>query len=375
MKKKMLIFHPALAPYRIDQFNALNQIYELKVVFIFENLQNNKFDQHKLLSLLQFEYAFLLKGLFYKNRGIRFGILKTIKKFKPDIICGYEYSITTQYLILLKRLGLIHQKIGSTIDDSIEICNHIQSKIRSLARKISIKQLDFIIVMSNEVLKFYMDTFKLKENQIIVSPVLQDPERLRTNSDEIKAIAREYSNTYQLKGKKVLLFVGRFMPEKALPAFLSSIQYVLQKQDNVIFILIGDGSDRNNIENLIKEKKLDTKVIAPGRYEASQLYAWYLCASGFVLPSIYEPFGAVVNEALIFGIKVFCSRYAGASYLVTSEKGIVFNPLSEKDVTSKFEQFLNLLDITGDLNLENRPSLMVNYKNDFIYQWGKLNNA
>lgn len=372
MKKKLLIFHPALAPYRIDQFNELSQLYELKVVFIFENLQNNEFDQQKLLSLLQFKYAFLLKGIFYKNRGIRFGILKTINQFKPDIICGYEYSITTQYLILLKRLGFIHQKIGATIDDSIEICTHVQSKIRYFARKISIKHLDFIIVMSNEVSTFYQNTFNLKEQQIIVSPVLQDPERLRKNIEEIQTIATGYSNKYHLKGKKVLLFVGRFMPEKGIPAFLSSICNILMMHDNLILMLIGEGIDRNNIESFVKREKLENKVFAPGRYEGSQLYAWYLCASGFVLPSIYEPFGAVVNEALIFGVKVFCSIYAGASYLVSNENGILFDPLSEKDVADKLENYLNMIDVTGIFELKNKPSLMKNNKNDFIIQWGKL---
>ena len=372
MKKKLLIFHPALAPYRIDQFNELSQLYELKVVFIFENLQNNEFDQQKLLSLLQFKYAFLLKGIFYKNRGIRFGILKTINQFKPDIICGYEYSITTQYLILLKRLGFIHQKIGATIDDSIEICTHVQSKIRYFARKISIKHLDFIIVMSNEVSTFYQNTFNLKEKQIIVSPVLQDPERLRKNIEEIQTIATGYSNKYHLKGKKVLLFVGRFMPEKGIPAFLSSICNILMMHDNLILMLIGEGIDRNNIESFVKREKLENKVFAPGRYEGSQLYAWYLCASGFVLPSIYEPFGAVVNEALIFGVKVFCSIYAGASYLVSNENGILFDPLSEKDVADKLENYLNMIDVTGIFELKNKPSLMKNNKNDFIIQWGKL---
>jgi len=52
--------------------------------------------------------------------------------------------------------------------------------------------------------------------------------------------------------------------------------------------------------------------------EAQQLHAWYLCSSGFVLPSIYEPFGAVVDEALIFGLKVLCSKYAGSSYLINN---------------------------------------------------------
>ena len=65
--KKLLIIHPALAPYRVDEFNALSKLFDLEVVFIFENVWNHRFDQDKLLSQLQFKVSFLLKGLVLFN--------------------------------------------------------------------------------------------------------------------------------------------------------------------------------------------------------------------------------------------------------------------------------------------------------------------
>jgi len=372
MKKKLLIFHPALAPYRVDQFNYLSKLFDLEVVFIFENVEYHKFDQSKLLSLLEFKYSFLLKGLFFKGRVFRFGIYKRIKSYNPDIIIGYEFSIITQYLILLNRLGLIHQKIGSTIDDSLEICKHVQSKGRFIARKISVNRLDFLIVMSNEVSFFYQKTFNININRIIVSPILQDPERLRKERTQLENVANQYSNKYDLLGKKVLLFVGRFIPEKALLRFVNTIQNLLIEDNQLVLVLIGNGEDKTAIEVLLKEKSLEKKVILPGRYEGQYLNAWYLCASGFVLPSTYEPFGAVVNEALIFGLKVFCSKYAGSSYLVNTEKGILFNPLSKSDTVKKLIIFLNQIDVFENVNLLNKPSLMSNNKSEFALEWSKL---
>ena len=370
--KKLLIFHPALAPYRVDQFNDLSQLFNLEVVFVFDNVWNHNFDQFKLLSQLQFKVTFLLKGPSYKGRVFRFGIFRTIRRFKPDIILGYEYSFTTQYLILLKRFGLIHQKIGSTIDDSIEICKHIQSKSRYIARKQTVKQLDYLVVLSNEVSQFYEETFNLKNNQIIVSPILQKPERLRSNPEKLESIARKYIQKYHLKDKKVLLFVGRFIPEKALAEFIITIQSILKEQENIVLVLIGGGEESQNIENKINEMQLEKKIFLPGRFEGPELYAWYLCASGFVLTSIYEPFGAVVNESLIFGIKVFCSKYAGASCLIRIDNGMLFDPLEEKETINKMNNFLNLLDVIENIELKNKPSLMLNDQKDFIKEWRKL---
>jgi glycosyltransferase involved in cell wall biosynthesis len=372
--KKILIIHPALAPYMIDQFNMISQLANLEVVFLFRNPWYDKFDQNKLLSLLKFKYDFLLKGPHYKERVFRFKILSLIRKTNPDIIIGYEYSFTTQYLILLKHFGFIHQKIGSIIDDSLDICYHVQTNIRYLARQFSVNRLDYLIVQSNEVSKFYRNRFDLKDDRVIVSPILQEPERLRENRAEIEKAGIEYSNRYHFIGKKVLLFVGRFVPVKGVAKFIATIDSILKQQDNLVFVLIGEGVERENIETIVKDMHLEEKVLMPGRYEGSELYAWYLCASGLILPSTYEPFGAVVNESLIFGTKVFCSKHAGASVLIRTDTGMLFDPLDEKETFEKMDLFLNSIDVLCEIDLEKKPSLMFNHQQNFRDEWNKLSN-
>lgn len=370
--KKLLIIHPALAPYRIDQFNAISSLFDLEVVFIFGNVWNHKFDQSKLLSQLIFKVSFLMKGPRYKGRVFRFGMYRTIRKVNPDVVLGYEFSFSTQYLILLKRLGLLHQKIGTTIDDSIDICNHVQSKARYFARKRTVKYLDFLVVLSNEVSEFYQKEFHLNESQIIVSPILQNVERLRNNAEKLEEIANQYTQKYNLKGKKVLLFVGRFITEKALPNFIDSIHSLLAERDDLVLVLVGDGSEKQKLQELIIENRLNQKVLLPGRFESDELYAWYLCASGFVLPSTYEPFGAVVNEALIFGLPVFCSKYAGASYLVNSGKGLLFDPLNKQSTMNGLLDFLSTIHPLEDIDLKSRPALMTNNQDAFADEWNKI---
>ena len=370
--KNILIIHPALAPYMIDQFNVISQLYNLEVAFLFRNPWYDKFDQSKLLPLLKFKYSFLLKGPHYKERVFRFKMLNLIRKVDPDIIIGYEYSFTTQYLILLKSLGLIHQKIGSIIDDSLDICYHVQTNIRFLARHLSVKRLDYLIVQSSEVSKFYQNTFNIEDKRIIVSPILQEPERLRNNRDELEKIGNDYLIKYHLKNKKVLLFVGRLVPVKAVTKFIDSIKTILEEQEDLVLVVVGDGEERKNIEALVKEFKLETKVLMPGRYEGSELYAWYLCASGLTLPSTYEPFGAVVNESLIFGTKVFCSKHAGASILIHSDIGLIFDPLDKNETIEKIKIFLNIIDTVTEVNIDRKPCLMSDYKKKLVTEWEKI---
>lgn len=372
LKQRMMIFHPVLAPYRIDQFNLLNELFELEVVFLFDTLWNFSIDQQKLREACNFKISFLLNGPRYKGRLFRFGMLRAIKRAKPDVIFGYEYSFTTQYLILLKRTGLLKQKIGSFIDDSLTICENVQSKARKWARRYSIKHLDYLVVMSDEVARYHYALFQFPEKQVIVSPILQLPERLRENREKIETLAMKYMKEYKLEGKKVVLFVGRFIPEKALLLFIKRISSVLTKSENYRLILVGEGAEKDKLSALVKSHKLEDKVILPGKFQADELYGWYACASGFVLPSIFEPFGAVVNEALIFGLTVLCSQYAGASTLIHNGNGQLFNPSDDTDTLNKFLLFMENIPILNKVDLNNTPPLIEDYRSNFNKEWRKV---
>jgi glycosyltransferase involved in cell wall biosynthesis len=373
-KQRLLIFHPALAPYRIDQFNSLNEIFDLKVVFLMENLMNFDMDQSKLREACHFEFSFLLKGFLLKRRLFRFGMLQEIRNTKPDIVMGFEFSLTTQYLVLLKNTRVISQKIGSFIDDSPDMCNNVQTKLREFVRNHTVKQLDFIVVMSKEVAHFYKNYFNLNENNVLVSPILQLPERLRKNTEKIELFANQYILQYQLKGKKTILFVGRLVPEKALPQFIEIITPLLLSNSDIRLILVGEGVEEDRLKTIVKGSNLGNRVVFAGKHQAEELYGWYACASGFVLPSVFEPYGAVVNEALIFGLKVFCSHYAGASSLIKLDNGLLFNPLDREDTYDRFQQFIENLKPINDISLVNSPPMIEDFRPFFFQEWGKVLN-
>lgn len=371
-KKTLLIFHPVLATYRVDQFNSLNDLFDLKVVFLFDNMWNYKMDQDKLISECNFEQHYLLKGIKLKGRVFRFGVFKKIKEINPDIIISYEYSLTTQYIILLKKLGLIKQNIGITTDDSIDFCHNVQSLARQIIRNSSLSKLCFIVVLSDEVSKFYKNKFQLKDNQVIISPILQSSEKLRKESHILEEKAKSNIDTYKLNNKKVLLFVGRLIPEKALEGFLQTISSLLLDYDNIVFVIVGEGKEKSKLQDVINKNRLNNKVIFTGKLEGIDVHSWYLSASGFVLPSISEAFGAVVNESLIFGTPVLCSKYAGASSLINKKNGLIFDPLDKEDTISKTKGFLDNIHPIEEISIANKPSLMDDLDEKFINEWEKL---
>ena len=53
--KKLLIFHPTIAPYSIDFFNDLNKTFETRVCLRYYNLKSQKFDYDKIAAQFEFE--------------------------------------------------------------------------------------------------------------------------------------------------------------------------------------------------------------------------------------------------------------------------------------------------------------------------------
>ena len=93
------------------------------------------------------------------------------------------------------------------------------------------------------------------------------------------------------------------------------------------------------MEKLIQQSGAEEYICFTGRKDGTELRAWYYVSQVFVLPSTFEPFGAVVNEALLAGEYVMVSNVAGSASIVDETNGeiidiskqtISFDAVSEK---------------------------------------------
>ena len=136
------------------------------------------------------------------------------------------------------------------------------------------------------------------------------------------------------------LAVGRLIPAKNFFFLLQvyeQYQASMTYRDPLPLIIVGDGPQREMMENYIREKKLKQVYIFPFA-DPKQLRAFYHHAAALVLPSKAETWGLVVNEAMAAGLPVLVSKACGcASVLVREEiNGYTFSP-------DKPHQLLDLL--------------------------------
>ena len=305
MKKRLLVFHSALTPYRIDFFNALAEHFECTVVFVSRNNINQPFEQEELLKKCLFKRDYMdMRIQLPQNRVMNFGYMYRILKYKPDIVIGAEYGLPTLLPYLYKKLFHLKYTLYTICDDSLKL------------RDFLIKRLNGVILVSDKVAEWYSSHFKLKQRPIVF-PIIYNETPYRAMLQRIIPVSKTYQEQYDLINKKVVLFVGRLTEVKNIPLLIQAFAQ-LHTDDNARLVIVGDGDMRENLLSMVQKVGMENKIIFPGRFEGDKLYAWYNIADLFVLSSTYEPFGAVIVEALEAGCHVLCSERAGAANLINS---------------------------------------------------------
>lgn len=124
------------------------------------------------------------------------------------------------------------------------------------------------------------------------------------------------------------LYVGRFVRQKNLPLLLRAYRrYRELCADPWRLVLVGDGPLRNDLVQIARDAGLNDIVWA-GFKQSDDLPLYYAFANCFVMASILEPWGLVVNEAMASGLPVLVSRRCGcATDLVQpGNNGFIFEP-------------------------------------------------
>jgi glycosyltransferase involved in cell wall biosynthesis len=324
-KRKLLVFHQSLAPYRIDFWNYLHEKYDLKLYFLNKNHLDQHFDQKSLRSSLNFKCYYLSSGIKIGPRVVRWGFLSIILRFNPDVIFTYEYSQTTTSIHLIKKILRLKYKHYSICDDSLQIAKTCEG-VRKYFRDALVEKLDGLVVANLDVAEWYGSQFRLKNN-CIVFPIIVREDYFRNQLSTAIPETNKLIHSHKLSGKKCILFVGRLVAVKGIDRLLKSFENIHDQFPEAVIIIIGEGEEKKNLKELCARLGIQNKVLFLGRLERPQLYWWYNIGQIFVLPSHYEPFGAVVNEALVSGSNVICSSYAGSSFLIKSPfNGDTFEP-------------------------------------------------
>jgi glycosyltransferase involved in cell wall biosynthesis len=128
------------------------------------------------------------------------------------------------------------------------------------------------------------------------------------NADELRAIF--FAQHPQLKGKRVLLFLGRIHVVKGVDMLLAAFARVMNEDPNLHLAIAGPGEEAlvEQLRQQAKALSLDSRVTWLGMMKGPLKWATLYASHAFVLPSHHENFGVAVAEALGCGVPALISN-------------------------------------------------------------------
>ena len=354
MMTRLLIFHPTVAPYRIDFFNDLSEAFRTRICLRYWNLRDQTFDYQHIYARFRFKphylkEAFRLRG----GRSFSIGYWKQLEDFRPDVVLTEEFGLGTWMVLLHRFLRRRKYKVVTLCDDSFNMVAEANdfSRIHRWSRRMVTPLIDNLIVVEPKV----EDWYRTRYGKGFCFPIIQDEDMVRSQYAKVVERSRGLQTRYALKGKRVFLFVGRLVALKNVETIIRAFAR-MNPQENAL-VIVGDGPEKDNLMHL--SDALNVQALFVGRQEGDALKAWYVLADVFILASVQEAFGAVTNEALLAGCMALVSRKAGSSSLIEEGmNGFTFEPTDVETLARLMQNVSAMIEKREDVCLKpNRMSV------------------
>lgn len=141
-----------------------------------------------------------------------------------------------------------------------------------------------------------------------------------------------------------LIFVGQLIERKGIFTLLEALKSLAETTQNFQLNMIGTGILETQIKQYIQTNNLEDFITIQGVVNSENVAQYIQKANLLVLPSVFDGWGIVVNEALQCHIPVLVSDQCGAKELVQHERnGLIFEA---QNVQSLREQLLKFLQFS-----------------------------
>ncbi len=351
----------------ISQANVLAERYHVEIISFYKLLPEPAFKVDERVKIRYLTEGIKpnrneIKDALYKRRIGRFcaesiksckilywrkkKMEEAIKKSNSDIIISSRY---------------IYHKLLTKNVSSIVICigqehNHHNNNEKYIRKQIhAVKDMDYFMPVSRELTEFYEQ--KLKDQKVVCKYI---PHYLEKIPERVS----------DLKGKNIIS-VGRLAPEKDYEELIKVFSEIDSSFEEWKLHIVGDGDEREKLQNLIREKQLENRIIMHGFLGKEEIEKLMYQSSLYLMTSLTESFGLVLIEAQSYGLPCIAYDSAqGAKEIITSGKnGILVENRDRNRMVKEIEKCLQDLEYRQRIGKAGRENALHYSKESIQNQW------
>ena len=309
--------------------------HEVRILTVSENLDTYKEgDVYFVRSIpIGFIYPDMRMPISYRNY-----LIKELIDWKPDVIHSQCEFFSYQYAKRISKLTgapLVHtyHTLYENYVKYVMPSRHVGKYVVKNFSKYRLRRADMIIAPTGKV----EDTLRGYgvKNEISVIPSGISLEQHHYRMDE-NVRSEKRTELGIPDDHYVLLSLGRVGAEKNLSELIRFFASAVRRNPKLTFLIVGDGPDREHLQELALELGVTNHVIFTGMVSPTEVQEYYQLADIFVCASKSETQGLTYIEAAANGLPLLCRED-------NALRGIVIDGLNGYQYTSR-DDFLTKLD-------------------------------
>lgn len=324
------------------------------VVTSVKNLSSELFEKGheiRILTLSNNAHSFKRKNVYY-IRSMPFSIypdvrmplsrhhrfLKELIDWKPDVIhtqCEFFTFTFAKYISKHTKAPIVHT-YHTLYEQYVKYLvpgKHLGKFVVESVTRSKLKKVNRVIAPTHKVENALHGYGVHNDISVVPSGISLEQHQQRLTFQERSKRRRSLGID---DSKTVLINLGRLGTEKNLEELLKLFAIAITKHDNLIFLIVGDGPARKELEYKCQELGIIDSVIFTGMVKPNEVQYYYQMGDIFVSASTSETQGLTYVEAAANGLPLLCRfDLCLQNVLIQGENGYAYKNASE---------FLNNLD-------------------------------
>lgn len=290
---------------------------DVNIITVGENQEKSYQDQGVLVHTIPpnfLPYSDFISEIQHLNISLLEKSVKLINEWgKVDIIHAHDWLVAfaAKALKHIYKLPLVSTIHATEYGRNNGLHSDLQRYISSVEWWLTYESWKVIVcseAMRGEIENIFQapkDKIKVINNGIGIKEIKISKEIPRTN--------------YASPNEKIMLFVGRLVPEKGVQFLIEAIIKVLAFEPNTKLLIAGKGPYEETLKEQVQAKGLAKKVNFLGFIGDEERDVLYRYADAIIFPSLYEPFGIVALEGMASGRPVVVADTGGLSEIIQHE--------------------------------------------------------